>query len=116
MTKQVLICVVVSKTTESNPVPEMSEELKNQLIGKFAAGTELPNGKRIVSLSVICSDDLGGAYREGDDWKILSGVGHYEEVLSGLKFTVSPFAFFQVNTLVFEKMLALITEFAGIDD
>jgi len=29
VTKQVLICVVVSKSTESNPVPEVSDELKN---------------------------------------------------------------------------------------
>lgn len=66
-------------------------------------------------MSIICADDISGGYKEGDPWHILSGVGHYEEILCGLKFTVSPFAFFQVNTLVFEKMLALITEFAGID-
>ena len=29
---------------------------------------------------------------------------------------MSPFAFFQVNKLVFEKMLALIQDFAGIDE
>ena len=107
-TRQVLICVEVSKATEANPVPEISEDLKNALISKFACGTELPNGKRIVSLSMISADDISGGYKEGDSWQILNGVGHYEEVLCGLKFTVSPFAFFQVNTLVFEKMIALI--------
>jgi hypothetical protein len=38
--------------------------------------------------------------------EILSGRDSYEEILCGLKFNVSPFAFFQVNTLVFEKMIA----------
>ena len=73
------------------------------------------NEKTIASLSVIVADDLSGAYKEGDEWQILSGTGYYEELLCGLKFTVSPFAFFQVNTLVFERMLKLITDFAGID-
>jgi len=114
-TKQVLICVVVSKATLENPVPPMSSEIKEKLVAKFGSGTELEGGLRVVSLSVITSDDLTGGYKEGDDWEILSGGGHYEEILCGLRFTVSPFAFFQVNTLVFEKMLALITEFAGID-
>ena len=69
----------------------------------------------IVSLSVIVADDLSGAYKEGDEVEVLSGTSYYEELLCGLKFTVSPFAFFQVNTLVFERMLKLITDFAGID-
>ena len=116
VTKQVLICVVVSKATETNPVPEMSSEIKQKLVEKFAVGTEIgENDLKVVSLSLIVADDMSGAYKEGDQWEILSGNGHYEELLCGLKFTVSPFAFFQVNTLVFERMLALITDFAGID-
>lgn len=39
----------------------------------------------------------------------------YIEELNGFKFNVSPFSFFQVNTNVFEKMLAVISEFAKID-
>ena len=70
---------------------------------------------KICSLSVIYSSDLSGGYKEGDDWEILSGKGHYEEVLCGFRFKVSPFAFFQVNTVVFEKMLSLIADFAEID-
>ena len=95
VTKQVLICVVVSKATEVNPVPEISAEIKAELVSQFAAGTTIgENGLTISSLSVIASDDLSGAYREGDYWEVLSGIPHYEEVLCGLKFTVSPFAFF----------------------
>lgn len=85
------------------------------MIEKFQSGTQLSDGMTIASLSVISAVDLSGGYVEGDPWEILSGQGHYEELLCGLKFTVSPFAFFQVNTKVFEKMLALITDFAGID-
>ena len=94
VTKQVLICVVVSKSTESNPVPVMSEEIKQKLIEKFAEGTIINGKLTIASLSMIVAEDLSGAYKEGDEWQILSGSGHYEELLCGLKFTVSPFAFF----------------------
>ena len=67
VTKQVLICVVVSKATETNPVPEMSNEIKQRLVEKFAVGTKIgENDLKIVSLSVIVADDLSGAYKEGD--------------------------------------------------
>ena len=64
-----MVCVVVSKTTEKNPVPVMSEEIKQKLIAKFAAGTSVgSNNLTIVSLSIIVSDDLSGGYKEGDEW------------------------------------------------
>lgn len=48
--------------------------------------------------------------------KLLSGNSDYEEILLEYKFTVSPFAFFQVNTNVFEKMLRLIEDFTKINE
>lgn len=41
VTKQVLVCAVVSKATEDNPVPAMSDEIKQKLIAKFATGTPI---------------------------------------------------------------------------
>lgn len=70
---------------------------------------------QIVSLSVIYSDDLGGGYNEENQFEVLSGKGYYSETLNGLNFNVSPFAFFQVNTPVFEKILDEISSFAKID-
>jgi len=46
---------------------------------------------------------------------LLYGSEYYEEQIFGITFRVSPFAFFQVNTPVFEKMLIQIKEFAQID-
>lgn len=64
---------------------------------------------------MIFSDEISGGYKDTDRFKVLSGKSYYEEDLSGFKFKVSPFAFFQVNTNVFEKMLRLISDFAQID-
>ena len=69
----------------------------------------------LKSLSIIYSDDMNGGYREGDRYEIITGdTINYTEELLGLRFTVNPFAFFQVNTHVFEKMLREIEGFLGI--
>ena len=97
VTKQVLVCVVVSKNTEQNPtnIDDIPAETKQKLIDTFKEGTEIGDrGYKVCSLSVITSADLNGGYQEGDQWEVLSGKPHYEEILCGLKFTVSPFAFF----------------------
>ena len=96
VTKQVLICVVVSKQTEDNKdVRPLTQGLKDTLISEFRDGTPVGDkGYKICSLSVIYATDLSGGYKEGDEWEVLSGTGHYEEVLCGFRFTVSPFAFF----------------------
>jgi tRNA (uracil-5-)-methyltransferase len=64
---------------------------------------------------MIFSTELSGGYKENDKVKVLSGLPYYEESLFDYKFRVSPFAFFQVNTNVFEKMLKLIEDFTQID-
>ena len=64
---------------------------------------------------MIYSDEINGGYKEGDQFDLILGDSMYytEEVL-GFKFKVSPFAFFQVNTNVFEKMLNEIAAFLNI--
>ena len=70
VTKQVTITVVVSKSTEKNPVPAISEEIKQKVIDKFPTNYfgEGEEHFKIVSLSVIVADDLSGGYNEGDEW------------------------------------------------
>ncbi len=60
---------------------------------------------------MIFSNEISGGYKETDRFKVLSGASYYEEMLFNYRFRVSPFAFFQVNTNVFEKMLKLIEDF-----
>ena len=63
------------------------------------------NDYTIKSVSMIFSKEISGGYKEDDKSELLSGGWSYHEEVLGFKFTVSPFAFFQVNTNVFEKML-----------
>lgn len=65
---------------------------------------------------MIFSNEISGGYKENDRYEILSGNSiYYTEDLLGFKFTVSPFAFFQVNTNVFEKMLQEVGNFLQVD-
>jgi tRNA/tmRNA/rRNA uracil-C5-methylase (TrmA/RlmC/RlmD family) len=66
---------------------------------------------------MIYSDEISGAYKDTDRIELLCGNSiYYEEEVLGFKFTVSPYAFFQVNTNVFEKMLIEISNFLQIDN
>jgi len=94
---------------------EVPTEIKQQLLDTFKEGT-MVNSHKIVSLSIIYSGEISGGYNENNKVEVLSGKDFYETNLFGYKFTVSPFAFFQVNTVVFEKMLQTIGDFAGIDE
>lgn len=71
---------------------------------------------KLMSVSMIYAKEISGGYSEGDRLDLLQGDAlTYTEDLMGFKFTVSPFSFFQVNTNVFEKMLAEISAFLNID-
>ena len=65
---------------------------------------------------MIYSKEISGGYKEEDNYTLLSGDSiSYLEILNGFKFTISQFAFFQVNKNVFEKMLNEIQNFLNID-
>lgn len=87
----------------------MTSDLKSEIAKTFSGQI---GDKKIVSVSVIYASEMSGGYKETDRVEQLYGPGYYEEVLLGITFRVSPFAFFQVNTPVFEAMLQKIKDFA----
>lgn len=73
------------------------------------------NGK-IVGILHTTNDGLGDIVK-ADRLDILYGKDYITEEVLGLKFKVSPFSFFQTNTLGAEKLYSIAREFAGdIDD
>ena len=113
-TKQVLISVIVSEPKEGTPI----DEIKSAILSKFE-DKKIPGDHdlEIMSISIIYSTELSGGYKEGDKSELLFGNSmSYEEEIYGFRFTVSPFAFFQVNNSVFEKMLAEMENFLNMQE
>lgn len=59
------------------------------------------NELEVVSLGLICSSDVNGAYSHDANVEYLRGKDHIIQTLRGYKFKVSPLSFFQINTHVF---------------
>ena len=119
-TKEMLVCIVISsqKTEEEEQAWKQSLE---EIQKTFGQGAKI--GERTVeSLSYITSSELSGGYNmDQTDGKqdllvLQDGRNYYYEEVVSLRFMVSPLAFFQVNTHMFEKMLNLIEEWAQIDE
>ena len=58
------------------------------------------------------TDQLSDAVKV-DDMKILYGEEHMDESLLGLNFKISPFSFFQTNTLGAEKLYEVVRDYVG---
>lgn len=86
--------------------------------GFVASLVENPNlfKGRVVGILHTTNDSLADAVKV-DQLDLLYGRDYIVEELLGLKFTISPFSFFQTNTLGAEKLYSIVREFAGdIDD
>ena len=66
----------------------------------------------IVSILHTINDGLADAV-QCDELRVLYGRDYINEELLGLKFTISPFSFFQTNTKGAEKLYSIAREFVG---
>lgn len=58
------------------------------------------------------NDQLADAVKV-DGLELLYGEDHFEEELLGLRFNISPFSFFQTNTLGAEKLYEVVRDYVG---
>ena len=104
-TNEKLISVVI---TRDSMLEGQFDEFKQALQDAF-------NDPSFVSISIIHSMILSGGYDYADKITYLTERKTYMEIVNGFKFSVSPLAFFQVNTHVFEKMLNKIKEWGNFN-
>jgi len=72
----------------------------------------LPLENQIRTIIHTFNDNKGDMV-QADDVRILYGNEYYEESLLGLRFKISPFSFFQVNTYGAEKLYEVVREYVG---
>ncbi|XP_076242673.1 tRNA (uracil-5-)-methyltransferase homolog A [Calliopsis andreniformis] len=87
--------MVIMGIQSQNVSPEKLEELKSQLKDFFETGEGAMAGVTSLHLQLMNKKGVDG----GDKFHHISGTKYIEETLLGMKFRVSPQAFFQVNTL-----------------
>ena len=103
-TGEILINLVTSSQAELD---------KDSFIGILK---DLPLKGEIKGILHTINDSLSDVVK-ADKLDLLYGNDFITEEVLGLKFKISPFSFFQTNTLGAEKLYSLVREFAGdIDD
>jgi 23S rRNA (uracil1939-C5)-methyltransferase len=109
-TGQVMVVLVLNKRDLSF-FPKLSEKLKIAIEDKGMILTSLyaniNPGK--------AKGGLGNDKRvSGDEYVLIYGQKFIEEILCGLKFKISPMAFFQVNTAQAQQLYQKVIEFASL--
>lgn len=99
-TKELLINIVTSSQMEYD---------YSKLIEKI---NHLDLEGEIVSIIHTINDELADAVKI-NDMKVLYGQDFFYEKLLGLKFKISPFSFFQTNTLGAEKLYEVVRNYVG---
>jgi 23S rRNA (uracil-5-)-methyltransferase RumA len=83
-----------------------TEEFKNRLVNcKEIEGN-------IVGILYTKNDNLSDAVKV-DELNLIYGRDYVIEEILGLKFKISPFSFFQTNTLGAEKLYSIVKDFVG---
>lgn len=99
-TKELLIDLVTSTQGELEERTFVEELLK------------LPLENKIVGILHTYNDSLSDVV-QNDKTEVLFGQDYFYEVLLGLKFKISPFSFFQTNSLGAEVLYTVAREYVG---
>lgn len=106
-TGEILVALVTSTQTEGFATPEeqMLSEWTERLVGLPLAGT-------FAGILHIKNDSLADVV-QSDETVILHGQDYFYEELLGLRFRITPFSFFQTNSLGAEVLYETAREYVG---
>lgn len=96
--------ILVNLVTSSQMDPDLTE-LKERLLALSLEGS-------IVGILHIVNDSLADMV-QSDETRILYGKDYFYEQILGLKFKITPFSFFQPNSLAAEVLYSTVREYIG---
>ena len=99
-TGEILVNLVTTSQEEWDLMPLVQEVLGLPLEGK------------VVGFLHIINDSLADVVKS-DETKVLYGQDYFYEELLGLKFKITPFSFFQTNSLGAEVLYSTVRDFVG---
>jgi 23S rRNA (uracil1939-C5)-methyltransferase len=102
-TQEILVNLVTTSQVQFN-----LEDFKSQILGIDYEG-------ELKGILHTINDSLSDVVA-ADSVELLYGVDYLVEELLGLKFRISPFSFFQTNSLGAEKLYSIVREFMGDAD
>lgn len=104
-TGEILIDLVTSTQTEGFDEGVILEEMKERILNLSFEGT-------VVGILHTRNDSLADVIRD-DGTDILYGQNYFYEEILGLQFKITPFSFFQTNSLGAETLYDTAREFIG---
>lgn len=107
-TGEILICLVTSSDIPADtPCTEVSiiDDWKESMLALDLKG-------KIAAVLHIINDSLSDVVKS-DETRVLFGQDYFYEELMGLKFKISPFSFFQTNSLSAEIIYGTVREYIG---
>jgi len=99
-TKEILVNLVTTSQEEHS-----LEELVQQVL-------KLDLNGRITGFLHIINDGVADVVRS-DETRILYGLDYFYEEILGLRFKITPFSFFQTNTLGAEVLYSIVRDYIG---
>ncbi len=111
-TGEILIALVTTTQTAELSVESGGEGEQEILEGFCKKLSELSLNGRIAGILHVKNDSLADVV-QSDETKILYGQDFFYEELLGLKFKISPFSFFQTNSLGAEVLYRTAREYIG---
>ncbi len=104
---------LVTTGTSARDACGISEEEEKECLAAFSACLQsLPLDGKLAGILHTVNDSLADTI-QNDGTTVLFGQDYFEEVLLGLKFKISPFSFFQTNSLGAEVLYQKVREYAG---
>ena len=107
-TGEILICLVTSSDIPADtPCTEVSiiDDWKEAMLALNLKG-------KIAGVLHIINDSLSDVV-QSDETRVLYGQDYFYEEIMGLKFKISPFSFFQTNSLSAEIIYGTVREYIG---
>ena len=111
-TGEMLVALVTTTQSPWQDADRMDEETLLQGFCDVVNGLALQSGK-IAGILHIVNDSLADVI-QNDGMRILYGQDFFYEELLDLRFKISPFSFFQTNTLGAEVLYRTVREYVGL--